>query len=38
MINKHWDLTTYSWEEPGQTHQDYGTEDIFDPANPESMR
>lgn len=31
MINKHWDLTTYSWTEPGHTHQDYGAEDIVYP-------
>lgn len=30
MINKHWDLTTYCWNEPGCTNQEYGVGDIIE--------
>ncbi len=34
MINKQWDLTQYTWEAVGDTYQDYGVDDIYDPHDP----
>lgn len=37
MINKHWDLNTYCWEDPGTTYQEYGVDDICNPIDEDRM-